>query len=737
MSGYKSNVKEDINKLQKTMFSVFSGFIPKLTKDHMDKTISKRFNINKSVREKLNVTVPKNLIKEKLKLPSRFDLVSNLRKMDTSLKEKRNKRIEERNLLKEQKRIEKSKKREETINAIKTGTIISLLKKRKEEKNSKGILNKTAGGVKSWFEEKARKREVEKRQKQVSESLINESNLYRKQMETRFKREEIERKFKSFIRGEYFRDWKNRTKIWWNNRSKTGDRKTLAQKIKSIWENKKFKKKQISLLERAANGIESIRNDTKKGFIKKLFSYIMLAGGLLIRGIAKIFTTGIWKSITVLLPMLIKGFLFKYKLILSVGKKILGIIPSFLKFARPAIAFLSKLFLRFAGGAAGAALLGIDAFKGTKKSKEWGVSKSMAGIAGALGGTKGSFTSAGALAGVAKGAAIGTLFGPGVGTAIGALIGGLLGFIGGEKIAKGMDWLWRKIGRVVSFITKVITWPIKALWIIGKKFISNISLVFGGVLKNLWKVTKDISSIIWTILKLPFKALWFVVKDLTSNIWKMVSSIFKGDVDKLSESILDLIGFPFRMIFKLGDVVISKVKSLWKDKNPVITSINKIWRILTFIPITITSIVSGIVKWIMESAVDLLPSSIGNRIKNTSVFKDSISFLESLAKGSFATEIIHPTLTSNDVANMETTKSLTIAKAQVGETAKQNQSAAAAIKETNEKLAGAIVNSTIIINNFLANVSSTVSSSMGGGGGGGFERHRDEGTLDVASGKIK
>jgi len=85
-----------------------------------------------------------------------------------------------------------------------------------------------------------------------------------------------------------------------------------------------------------------------------------------------------------------------------------------------------------------------DGIMGYINSEEWGVSK-LAGVVGSIFGGADSymlnvFTNAGKFALI--GATIGSVF-PVVGTLVGGLagaaIGGLLGFIGGEKIAKGID----------------------------------------------------------------------------------------------------------------------------------------------------------------------------------------------------------------------------------------------------------------------------------------------------------
>jgi len=132
-----------------------------------------------------------------------------------------------------------------------------------------------------------------------------------------------------------------------------------------------------------------------------------------------------------------------------------------------------------AAGAAGFAMMGMDAYSGVKKAKEWGTSKTAAGIGGALGGY-GDGGAAGALKGVTKGgmigAGIGTMvggpFGTAIGGAIGAVAGGILGYVGGKNIAKTMQWIGTKIKNVVKGIAKVVMLPVDG-WRMIAKFMSD------------------------------------------------------------------------------------------------------------------------------------------------------------------------------------------------------------------------------------------------------------------------
>ncbi len=139
-----------------------------------------------------------------------------------------------------------------------------------------------------------------------------------------------------------------------------------------------------------------------------------------------------------------------------------------------------------AAGVAGVAMAGVGAYKGVKKAEEWGTSKTAAGIGGALGGTKKG--KAGILGGVAKGAALGAAAGsmiPVVGTAIGgvvgAIAGGIMGYVGGENIAKGMQYLGGKIKSLAKAVLNFITWPFRMI----KKAISTALEFYRGKLESI------------------------------------------------------------------------------------------------------------------------------------------------------------------------------------------------------------------------------------------------------------
>lgn len=144
-----------------------------------------------------------------------------------------------------------------------------------------------------------------------------------------------------------------------------------------------------------------------------------------------------------------------------------------------------------AGGAVaalGAGLLwaAVDGIGGAIRAKRWGVSKTSGVIGGVLGGTTKGLV--GAFTGMGKWALIGAGIGsfvPVVGTVIGGVVGGalgaIMGWIGGEKIAKGLDGLVDKlkgffVDRLFGKDSKVLDWAKKGL------MFGPLGAVVGGAL---------------------------------------------------------------------------------------------------------------------------------------------------------------------------------------------------------------------------------------------------------------
>ena len=214
----------------------------------------------------------------------------------------------------------------------------------------------------------------------------------------------------------------------------------------------------------------------------------------------------------------------------------------------------------------------IDAIQGVAKAQDWGVSKISAAIGGFFGGAgndqiKRMFGNMGKFALI--GAAIGSIV-PVIGTLtgglVGAAIGGILGFIGGEKIAKGIDKvkgalsnLWKGldinlkkvlksmgawavvgagIGSVVPFIGTLVGGLIgaglgaifelidfKALW----KKIKKIGI--GGLLGEFISFLGKGISKIWEWIKESFGSVF-------NSIGTVASNLFHGSIDWIRDSII-------------------------------------------------------------------------------------------------------------------------------------------------------------------------------------------------------
>jgi len=185
-----------------------------------------------------------------------------------------------------------------------------------------------------------------------------------------------------------------------------------------------------------------------------------------------------------------------------------------------------------AGTGIGSALLGgymsvKDAMAGAKKSKEWGTSKTAAGIGGALGGTKKGVAGAGrgALKGAALGAAIGTPFGGplgmAIGGAIGAVAGGILGAVGGENIAKGMQYVGEKIKSIAKAAWKFVMFPVRFM----KKFLTNIVDDFkkSYAKDGVWGIVKETGKKLFKWVTWPMQIMLKITKTMRENIANWLS----------------------------------------------------------------------------------------------------------------------------------------------------------------------------------------------------------------------
>jgi len=214
--------------------------------------------------------------------------------------------------------------------------------------------------------------------------------------------------------------------------------------------------------------------------------------------------------------------------------------------------------------AGGLIWMAIDAIKGMFKAKEWGVSKTSAGIASALAGTgsdwENAFKNAGKWAMIGAGA--GFLAGGIVGAIAGGLIGGaiglVLGYIGGEKFAKDFENKFaihdiitdkeisktEKVARVTAstFFGKFSIFT-KAGWVNsltgwGQQF-AKLGKWFAdiGVATGKWFANIGIGIANWFkgIVRSVSFEIWFFKKT-----WKMRVKKFKKFLDKIGSAFVNL-----------------------------------------------------------------------------------------------------------------------------------------------------------------------------------------------------
>jgi len=200
--------------------------------------------------------------------------------------------------------------------------------------------------------------------------------------------------------------------------------------------------------------------------------------------------------------------------------------------------------------AAGLIWMAVDGIKGYFMAEQWGTSKAGAVIGAVLGGTgkgwKNAFKNAGkwALVGVGAGFLVAGPIGALVGGLLGAAIGGILGFIGGEKIAKGID----KIGK---WFKNVFWGGIKKMAkTIGTWFVELPGMLAEGF-KEGWEQFKTEMGAVANFAK----GLWEKISPVFTAITDTVTDIFKNVVEGVKSFIKDPIGFGKELIKKIVDKV--------------------------------------------------------------------------------------------------------------------------------------------------------------------------------------
>jgi hypothetical protein len=184
------------------------------------------------------------------------------------------------------------------------------------------------------------------------------------------------------------------------------------------------------------------------------------------------------------------------------------------------VARIGGSLAKMGGGILSAGMMGMDAFSGVGMANQWGTSKTSAGIGGALGGTESG--ASGAMSGVIKGAALGMMFGP-IGAGLGALAGGLLGFVGGENIAKGLDWIWDKVKNVTSAVTDVLMYPFKILEKLKDKFMDW----FKNPEKTLFEKVTEIGKQLMNVISWPARMIMGIGTNILQTLYDLIPNAVK------------------------------------------------------------------------------------------------------------------------------------------------------------------------------------------------------------------
>ena len=203
----------------------------------------------------------------------------------------------------------------------------------------------------------------------------------------------------------------------------------------------------------------------------------------------------------------------------------------------------------------------LDGLAGVKMANKWGTSKFSAFLGGFLGGTgkgwSGAFKNAG------KGALIGfgvgmLVFGP-IGGLVGALLGGLiwgvLGYIGGEKIAKGIQGLGKWISNIwnsgfvqdiVGFVTSVAGDVVTYY----KDNFKNVGDLIGG--------KKTFGQFLTDFVNIQFKFLGNLANDYLDKY--PIGQLIKRYLINPIEGFFNMIGDFFKYLnsFSLKDIIAGK-----------------------------------------------------------------------------------------------------------------------------------------------------------------------------------
>jgi len=340
-----------------------------------------------------------------------------------------------------------------------------------------------------------------------------------------FRKEQWQERVKMFkTRVKYMIDTPKRMKEWKDQMKESSQKRIETAKARiGVLREQLFK---FSSISKVMN--KHLPNITKG--INALYQGMKRMGRTIVRGVVggvKKLGSGVWK-IMMMMGGLLKTALAPIFSMVTSGISaamggLAGILPSL-----GAAGLLPTL-----GGAAGVGVGGFmmykDAKKGYANAEKWKTGKTAAVIGGALGGNKGGVAGAkrGALKGGALGAGIGTLIAPGIGTAIGGAIGvvagGLMGALGGENIAKGLQYVWDKLKPLVKGVWNIITFPYKMMYKAAIKAKDYFVDKFKNI-KELWQkgeylqMSKSLMGMAVKIMTWPVQLVRFAGKEVMTMI---------------------------------------------------------------------------------------------------------------------------------------------------------------------------------------------------------------------------
>lgn len=219
----------------------------------------------------------------------------------------------------------------------------------------------------------------------------------------------------------------------------------------------------------------------------------------------------------------------------------------------------------------------VDAISATLKAGDWGVSKVSAGIGGFIGGAgDGGIKSA--FKGMGKWALIGAGIGsvvPVVGTLVGGLVGaafgGIMGFIGGEKIAKGLDAVGLFFKNGFNLVVDGITTLFEPLFSGITDTITNIKNIWGDSETSLFdKVITTVKEVLFGIVNIPVNFIKSELLGLDAAIISVLSPEMTAKYEELKTQVKEWFGLLISPI--VGGVV--GIFTGWKEK---LGNIKNIW----------------------------------------------------------------------------------------------------------------------------------------------------------------